>query len=791
MSWLIVLAVLVAVLVIAGRLAGGRWPVSGLPDPVRTIPATGLPATPRAADVDGVRFDTAFRGYHTAEVDRRLEVLRDRLGAAELAALPAAAGDDQGAQMSSTRVPADQEATDGETADGGAARSDGGGIRLAFRGYRTDQVDEVLDGLEAALNPACDPTEDSSVTGSSDVAARTDGYDASALRGVPAGAPRRGWPTWLTGDRRLPDRPRPPWRARPDLLAALVYAALAVYLLSGLIADPRGTYLSQGVQDQQLFEFYLGASAHNLATLSNPLFTYLQNYPFGVNLVANTGFLGLGLPLAPLTFFAGPHVSFIVVEWLGFFLTALLWYRLFAVWLTRHRGVAFIGGLLCGFSPGMVSHGNGHPNFLAQFLVPVIIDRLLELHRPGHTRSRVIRIGVVLGVCVAWQIFLGEEVLLLAAIGIGIIALVLIAHRALDVRTVLPGTLVGVATTLVLVGFPLWWQFLGPQSYRSLFQPPGNNDLASLWGRATRTFGADPWISAALSMNRTEENAFFGIALWLVAIAVIVLLWRRPLVRACALVIFLMSWVSLGTPVYLNGTVTSLPSLWSLAQQVPLVHLVVPTRFTLVAVPAFATLLVMGLEEVRVRCAPQVPAARRWARWTLPTAWATVVLALLPLAPTPLVADPRPKVPAFFTTGAWRDWVHGGSVLPVPTGDIVDMRSVDWQASARWAFPLPEGYFVGPDGHGTGGGQRGAVRLPFSQWMHEVLGSGQPLVATDEQRVQFRADLRTWRVDAVVLPADHEKAAALLESMESALGPARLLGEAYVWDVRALRGATQ
>ena len=53
-------------------------------------------------------------------------------------------------------------------------------------------------------------------------------------------------------------------------------------------------YLSQGVQDQQAFEWYFGATAHNLATLSNPLFTDLQNYPTGVNLMANAAVLGLG-----------------------------------------------------------------------------------------------------------------------------------------------------------------------------------------------------------------------------------------------------------------------------------------------------------------------------------------------------------------------------------------------------------------------------------------------------------------------------------------------------------------
>ena len=69
---------------------------------------------------------------------------------------------------------------------------------------------------------------------------------------------------------------------------------------------------------------------------------------------------------------------------------------------------------------------------------------------------------------------------------------------------------------------PLWWQFAGPQSYGDIWHPPAGNDLAQLWGRATRSIGADPFASAALSMNRTEENSFFGIPLLLAAAAVVV-----------------------------------------------------------------------------------------------------------------------------------------------------------------------------------------------------------------------------------------------------------------------------
>ncbi len=584
---------------------------------------------------------------------------------------------------------------------------------------------------------------------------------------------------------------RPRRRVRPGDLAALTaYALLAWWLLSRLIADPAGRYLSQGVQDQQAFEWYFGATAHALATGSSPLFSTLQNFPAGVNMLANATAMGLSIPLAPLTLVAGPQVTFLAIEWLGFAATATGWYAVFVRRLGAHRLAAFVGGLFVGFSPAMVSHGNGHPNFLAQFLVPVIIDHLLDLQRP-RDRAGTVRAGFGLGLLVTWQLWMGEEVLLLASVGIAIAALVALAHRRLAWRAMLPGLLIGVLTTIVLFAGPLWWQFWGPQSYASMWQPVANNDLAALWGRATRTVGADPWASAALSMNRTEENAFFGIPLWPLLLVLAVVHWRRPVVRAASAVVVLACWLSLGTQVVLHGQPTPIPPLWPTVAHLPLLDSLLPTRFTLVAVPAMATLLVVGVDSAIRRVT--AGGSARHTDSLVPT-WGPLVavgvatlVALAPMAPTRLWSDPRPAVPSFFTAGLWRDHVGDGSVLALPPPDIVDLRAADWQAAAHWEFPLVEGYFLGPSGDAARTGTRGAVRRPFSQWLAEIDRDGTARVTTSVQRAQFLADLAAWRTDLVVLPP-RDRSEVLRTSVESVLGPGTDAGGVTFWDVRVVRG---
>ncbi|QKE83954.1 DivIVA domain-containing protein [Arthrobacter sp. NEB 688] len=640
--------------------------------------------------------------------------------------------------------------------------------RTAFRGYRADQVDEVVDRLEARI--AERETELRVLRGE----------EPAAHPGGPAGAgedepPPRGRPA--AGPDPVAGHPAP--LRRLDLLAPLAYLLVAAYVTMHLLGALRTGYLSQGVQDQQAFEWYFGATAHNLATFSNPLLSDLQNFPTGVNLMANAAVLGLGVPLAPLTLLAGPEVTFVLVELLGLALTASGWYWLVRRRLAVHPLAAFLAGALAGFGPGMVSHANGHPNFVVQALVPLVVDRVLRLAEG----RRPVRDGVVLGLLVAWQVLIGEEVLLLTAVGLLVGGAVWAAHGRVRWRPLLTGAGVGALVALVLVGFPLWWQFLGPQSYASIWHPPGGNDLAQLWGRATRTVGADPWASAALSMNRTEENSFFGVALWVAVGATVLALWRSVVVRALAAVVLVPCWLSLGEEPTLDATTLGVPGPWALLEHVPVVQNVLPTRFTLVALPVLGVLLALGVEHLR-------RAVDRLADQPGPgllLGVAAGVVALLPVVPTPLVVEPRPVVPAFFTQGTWREHVDpGGSVLAVPPPNVADARALEWQAAARWGFPVVAGYFVGPDGGPDRGGQYGATPTGLTVWLAEVAQTDVVLPASAQQRPGFVENLRAGRVDAVVLPDDRPAAASLRDSLVTFLGDPQHLDGVYLWDVRRL-----
>src|SRR5690606_21545554 len=149
-----------------------------------------------------------------------------------------------------------------------------------------------------------------------------------------------------------------------------------------------------------------------------PLYSASLNAPEGVNLMANTSVLGLGFPLAPVTLLFGSRVAFLAAVVVCLAGTAAAWYLLLSRRIVRSRGAAALGGLLCGFAPGMISQATGHLHVIAQFLVPPILALVFD-PRP----DRVVRRGVLLGLLVTYQAFLGEEVLAFLALACAVFSL--------------------------------------------------------------------------------------------------------------------------------------------------------------------------------------------------------------------------------------------------------------------------------------------------------------------------------------------------------------------------------
>lgn len=577
-----------------------------------------------------------------------------------------------------------------------------------------------------------------------------------------------------TAGRNAPARTR---RRRADALAALAYLACAVAVTWGLWLDPGHRVVLRNQGDQALFEWLLSYAAHAVSHGTNPLFTGLLNAPRGVNLAVNTAFTLPGVLLAPVTLTLGPSVTFLLVLTFNLAATAFAWYAVLSRTLVRSRAAAALGGLFCGFAPGMISHANSHLNFTAQYLLPLIVWQAFRLGR-----GRPWRDGLILGLLVVCQFSLGAELLFFTALAcVFLVGGYALADRA-RARAQAPSYLRALGVTALVasagLAYPLWMQFRGPQIYHGtgFDQSVHAEDLASFAAFPAQSVAGYHGLWQRLAPNFTEENSFFGpLLLVLVAVAVVVL--RRLLITRVLLVTGLVFAVlSLGPRLRYEGVKTGIWMPYAALLRLPVFDAALPGRLALVLVPIIGTLLALLLDRAR----PGRP-RRLWA--------VAVIVALLPLVPPPLPVTARAPVPHFFTSGHWRGYVRPGTTLvPAPPTSDVYPDGQRWQAATGFGFAIPAGFFLGPGGP-DGRGRIGPSPRPTAQLLRIVARDGDVLQITGGDRAQARRDLAYWRGSVVVLADPRAGSlwsphhAQLLVTLNRLFGPGRRVDDVWLWQV--------
>ncbi|MEH0938028.1 DUF2079 domain-containing protein [Micromonospora psammae] len=582
---------------------------------------------------------------------------------------------------------------------------------------------------------------------------------------------------------------------RADLVVALVALLLAGWVTSGLWSDPNGRAITVNSSDQALFEWLLAFGGHAITHGENPLFTTLINVPDGVNLAVNTSVTVYAAVFAPLTYLIGPPATFLVILTLNLAATALAWYWLLSRHLDRSRFAAGLGALFIAYSPGMVSHANAHLNWTAGWLVPLLVHAVFVLRRPG----RWLRGGIVLGALVAVAFSIAAEGLFFTALALGVFLTIWSLHpaRRAEARSALPTFLrgLGVAALVagVLLAYPLWLHFAGPQRFHGTgFDPVIHaEDIAAFGAYPQRSLAGEAGLRTSLAPNPTEENSFFGLPLLLLAVACFVALWRwadpgrRATLAALggtAMVFAVLSW---GSQAKWNGRHTGQLLPFGLLDDLPVVNAALPSRLALVVAPMIGVLLAYAIDRLRA-----APPRRRGAR----AAWALgFAAALLPLLPVPLLTSTREPIPEFITAGTWREHVSPDGVLtPLPLTLDVTPDGQRWQAYAlahrQGEFRIPAGFFLGPGGP-DGRGRIGPPPRTFDTLMDQAGRTGLvPIITEGSVRLSL-ADLRYWGVEAVVLPDRVHGAKydldenALRRTATALLGQPQRVDDVWLWKV--------
>jgi hypothetical protein len=559
------------------------------------------------------------------------------------------------------------------------------------------------------------------------------------------------------------------------LMAAGAYGLLAILLWWHVWTSHPTSVTTCGCGDSSLFTWFLAWPAHALAHGLDPLASTALFHPAGVNLLSNTSVVGIGIPLAPITWLFGPVATLNVALTLSPFLSALAMFMLLRRWV-RWTPAAFVGGLLYGFSPFiLISLTDGHL-MLGMAVIPPLIVLCLDEMLVRQRRSPVL-VGVALGVLLTLQYFIGTEILVLTVIasGIGVLFVVLYAswHRGvLRAKSHYAWVALGTAavSAIVLLAFPVWFTLAGPAHFSG-----------SIWGTMYTGYGGAnlhdyflPSTPSAMVSGLAHRfggyqapllsGQYFGLGLVAVLVAGLAIWWRDRRLWLFATVAVVCVLLSFGLGLHQW-------TLWRLFAWLPELNSVIPSRFLLITYLAAAVMLGLIVDHTvadvsrRIQPGPVdvTPAGTAFPpghsdgqRRSVPIRWwgALAGVAVSAIALVPIAAFYAPGLPFTTQPVAVPQWYR--TVAPHLTDDQVllafpvpwafQQSTMTWQAVAGMSYSM-----VGGGGPGSILSRAGRERAGQA-YIGNLSLTQTPGPVTPEQVALTRRALDGWGVTMVVVP---------------------------------------
>ena len=496
-------------------------------------------------------------------------------------------------------------------------------------------------------------------------------------------------------------QPRQKWIVAACVLVYVVLSVAIYWPVSPISATrfPTFAFGNFGLGDNVNMSWSLAWTAHAMLHGLDPFHTTFLDYPGGAPIT--NGAPLLGLLASPVTLILGPVAAFNLLLRLAFASSTASMFLVLRNWC--RWPVAFVGGLLYGFGPYMVTQGETHLQLMFLPIPPLIVWCLFDLlitkrHRPS-------RVGLALGALAGAQALIAPELLTLLSVVI-LIGLVVVAvhsrttwRRRFDnlARAVVPAAIVFVAVT----AYQLWSLLKGPghivgtvlpiselQSYRAdLLGPivPTFNQLlmpSSLAGTAAHFLAGNP----------TENSTYLGIpALGLMGY--FGFKFKRDPVIAISTRLALAAFVlSLGSRLSIDGHVTHIPLPESLLAHVPVLDNLVPARFSFVVLLFAIISLAVGADRLIAIIAAR-KALRLRDRLNNATGIASLVACvalLLPQVPMTTVAPYWP----LNINGVLKTIPTGSVVLTYPLTTYDYTEAMSWQAADEMKFKLIGGYML-------------------------------------------------------------------------------------------------
>jgi hypothetical protein len=489
--------------------------------------------------------------------------------------------------------------------------------------------------------------------------------------------------------------PRPgssgPWTVtipQPVWQGAVAFACFLVVWLVGyampLLVHLRTVQLNQISEDPNFYTWSLRWWPYALTHGANPFYSMQVGAPRGFNLAWTTTVPPLALLASPITLLLGAVGSFNLLVvlappvsgWAAFIacrrLTGKFWPALFA-------------GFIYGFSAFESNHTAAGQLNLTWILLPPLMVYVVLLWRDGKLKAPWF-VGLM-ALLLLTQLFMFLEVFfqLTVLLVIGLPVAYALAGREGRAAVFRLGRLLGLAyAAALLVASP--YLFYSLEHYPKGFtRSPAVTGLSLgnlVVPRVDREFNIGWLLHIGRTLPTYAYADYIGIPAVLIIIGVAIWTWHSRITRFLVIMFAVIVAVAVG-PVFAVGgkAIGSVP--WSSLWYLPVARSALPNRFMLMGDLVVALIVAIWL------AAPLRGRVLHYGRWALAV---LAVVFILADASTVVPDQPPPieKVPAFFTTGEYRQYIAPGSAVLV-----ISMRgnaAMLFQAYTNFYMKVSGGY---------------------------------------------------------------------------------------------------
>lgn len=599
-----------------------------------------------------------------------------------------------------------------------------------------------------------------------------------------------------------PLRTRVSWVQRIEGVSSSRFAlvAVAVFVLAAVrVYWPQWPLTSHSIVgcacgDEMQEVWFLKWTPWSILHGLNPLSSNWMDYPKGFNLAANTSMPVLGLLTAPVNWLAGAVASYNLLLWVSFPLSAFS-----AYWVTRRVSgsnlAALLGGLLYGYSPYMIGQGVAHLFLVFVPLPPLILYCLYRIMVVQTGSAR--RWGASLAAMFIVQVFISQEVAAEALIvGVVALALLLAMYRrdvtVARVRYAREALLTAAAPAVVILAYPVYYQFLGPEHFTGAAHATAHSALKlDVLGTVVPTSHqsfAPGWLTRIgdqfMGGDTGEDGGYLGLPLVAVLAVIVIMLRRHRAVIYAALVLAAVEVLSMGRWLTIANHTLHAPLPWSALGDLPMLHSALPSRLALFASLIVAGLVAAGVREW-IRWSQAAPGPRTGRHLAVNVAFGLLLVASLGFyqSKTPIVTASVPRLPDFFTNGEELAIPTNSVVLPFPLTVSPNALSMYWQVRTGFRWKMVGGEAIVATRRGNATGQPIADHpLPVSQYLTHWSGGASRLPALDSRLIiQMREYLLINHIGTVVVDVSAVHAHEAVVLFTDTMGPPRREGGVDVW----------